>query len=262
MENEYAALEAIKSDGLARILAPTPLGVVLGKDAGAIFTLGTENKSLYNPQDIASYNSNLNTLLFAYAQNKGLNIRELATDPTMQDVFNLALVHSSGITFKERHKRPEIIPLGELKERSGNSLYLNQFDPIYREAVERATGIDPGKKVFVHGDARPENVGRDPFGIRPLIDWANAHMGNAASELSSLEVPQTRKYLDWYNFVAGFRGGQTIDGEARDLVVCHDVIQPYRTGSFKIAKGRVEESKKDIIRLARNAQAYVEYFKN
>ena len=234
----------------------------MDESAGALFTLGTENKGTYSQIDLKNYFSMFNTLLFSYAQTNGLNLGKLAGDKTVQDIFNRALIHSSGINFESSYIKPEVATLEELEQRAGtNGSALKQFNQVYLEASKRVEEINPGKKVFVHGDARPENTGKDPFGVRPLVDWANAHMGNAASELSSLEANETGKYLGWYNFVMNFRGAQTLEGESKDLVVCYDVIQPYRTGSFKASKGRMAEAGMDLKRLERNSLAYKQYFK-
>jgi hypothetical protein len=264
LENEHNALVAVKNDGLARILAPTPIGLVKGDGAGALFTWGTENKSRCDNKDVQNYFSVFNTLLFSYAQQNKLNLTGLARDSKVQDVFNRALIHSSGINFDTSYERPEFISLEELEERAGSDIdalsRLREFNPVYREASKRARDLSPGQKVFVHGDARPENVGKDPYGIRPLVDWANAHMGVASSELASLEAKDTQKYLGWYNFVMNFRGGQTLDSDGGALVACHDVMQPYRTASFKIEKGRSREAQRDIKRLERNSKTYQEVF--
>ena len=120
--------------------------------------------------------------------------------------------------------------------------------------------MDPGNIVFLHGDARPENIGKDRNGIRPLVDWSNARMGSFAEDLSALETRDSRDYLDWYNFVAGFRGAEVASEDANDLLVCYDVLQPYRTGTFKLSKGREKEAAADSLRLRRNAKRYNDYF--
>lgn len=265
LQNEHNALNAIGKDGLARILAPVPIGLVMGDSSGALFTWGTENKSLYNPEDVRDYTALFNTLLFQYAERSGQNLRELARDPRVQDVFNLALIHTSLKDFKSVHPRPSIIGLEELEERAGTDLQaltqLREYNPICQEAIKRAGDLNPGQKVFIHGDERPENIGRDPFSIRPLVDWANARMGSAVESLASLESEDSGKYLGWYNFVSNLRGGVKLDGDSQNLLYCHDVLQPYRTASFKIGKGRVQEAQRDISRLRKNSQKYTEHFR-
>jgi hypothetical protein len=264
LQNEHNALLEIKNAGLVSVLAPTPIGLALDENAGALFTWGTENRSKYPVEKVKEYFATFNTLLVSYAQTKGLNLVELAQDQNIQDVFNRALIHSSGINLNRNYGLEDIAPLEKLEQRAcaDVSLFrqLKQYNPIYIQASKRASEIEPAKPVFIHGDARAENVGRDPFGVRPLVDWANAGMGSAVAELAALETKDTQKYLDWYNFVMEMQGGPKISEESKDLVACYDVIQPYRVGSFKIGKGRIEEAEKDIQRLARNSQRYKQIF--
>lgn len=264
LQNEHNALRVIQDDGLARILAPRPIGLALGESAGALFTWGTENKGVYNPKDVENYFNLYNTLLFTYAQKNKLNLRNLAKDQVMQDVFNRAIIHSSQIVFDSVNERPSVIPLEQLEERAGKDnaalQKLREYSIVYEEAVKRLSGLDSGKPVFIHGDSTPENIGRDPFSIRPLIDWANARMGCGVQDLSTLGAKDTSKYADWYNFVMEIRGGKPLTIEGRDAIVCYDVLQPFRTGSFKIAKGRTGEAEKDIAKLGIRARAYSERF--
>ena len=265
LRNEYNAIETVKADGIARVLAPAPIGLVEADNAGALFTWGTENKEMYSEKDLGNYFSVFNTLLFSYAQNQKLNLAKLARDRNMQDVFNRALIHSSGISFDAAYERPSIINVEELEERAGEDIEtlrkLREYNPIYDEASKRARDLDPGESVFVHGDARPENIGKDPYGVRPLVDWANAHMGSAVTDLASLETRDTEQYLGWYNFVMDFRGGHSLNGNASDLITCHDVMQPYRTASFKVGKERIQEASRDLKRLERNTAKYKTRFK-
>ena len=260
LKNEYKAIETVRADGLARVLAPIPIGLVETDDAGALFTWGTENKGMYSEEDVKDYFSIFNTLLFTYAQSRGLNLTKLAKDRNMQDVFNRALIHSSGIKFDAVYERPVIVPLEELERRAGQNIKelgkLREFNQVYNEASKRAGDLNPGVAVFLHGDARPENIGKDPYGVRPLVDWANAHMGSAATELSSLETQNTGDYVGWYNYIMDFRGGQSLGKDAQDLIVCHDVMQPYRTASFKFGKDRIKEAQRDIKRLGINVSRY------
>jgi hypothetical protein len=263
LRNEHNALNAVGERKIVRLLAPTPIGLAETENFGALFTWGTENKELYDLQEVKDYHSLFNTLLFSYAQSRGLNLAKFKISE-MQDVFNRALIHSSNIHFESTNGRPAILTLDELEQRAaGNTETLKQlreYNPVYSEASKRAGDIDSGKNVLIHGDARPENIGKDPFGVRPLVDWANAKMGSPIEDLASMEILNTGKYANWYNFVAGFRGGVMLGKTSQDLLVCHDVIQPYRTGSFKIGKGRIAEAEKDIARLRKNAQLYRDYF--
>lgn len=85
-------------------------------------------------------------------------------------------------------------------------------------------------------------------------------MGSFAEDLASLES-DSEKYLDWYKFVSGFRGQEFVDEDSRELLLCHEVLQPYRTCSFKLSKGRTDEAQRDLVRLERNAGRYKEHFK-
>ena len=86
-------------------------------------------------------------------------------------------------------------------------------------------------------------------------------MGSAVTDLSSLETRDTEQYLGWYNFIMDFRGGHNLNGNASDLITCHDVMQPYRTASFKVGKERIREASRDIKRLERNTAKYKARFK-
>ena len=264
LQNEHNALRALNGDGIAKVLAPVPIGLATDERFGALFTWGTENKSLYNEQDVKNYFSTFNSLLYSYAQSRNLNLAKLARDPKVQEVFNMALIHTSLNQFDSTHERPSIMTLAELEQRAKvNKIalkMLRKFNPTYAEASKRIKGLDLGEKVFIHGDARRENIGKDPYGVKPFVDWANAKMGYAVEDLSSLGAINTREHADWYNFVMNFRESEPLRKEAKDSLVCFDVTQPYRTASFKIGKGRIQEAQKDIRRLERNALIYKEYF--
>lgn len=264
LRNEHQALKAVREDGLARILAPVPIGLALTEEAGALFTWGTENREMYNSEDVQRYTALFNTLLFQYAERKGLNLRVLAKDTKYQDVFNRALIHSGLREFKAVYETPVILGVQEVKERAKINpallTQLKQFDKVYAEAIERIQGTDLGQRVFVHGDARPENIGKDPFAIRPLVDWANARMGYGVEDLAALETEDSSRYTDWYNFVMDIRGGKTLTPEDRKALTCFEVLQPYRTSTFKISKGRYKEAQRDLARLERNTRRYKETF--
>lgn len=261
--NEHKALTELQSDRLARILAPIPIGLVLDEKAGALFTWGTENEDLYDKEDLDQYTALFNTLLFQYAQHEREDLAKLARDPLIRDVFNRAIIHSSLKNYVSQNPVPSIYDLEFLEARAGDSELLQdlrRFNPVYADASKRNRNLNPGNRVFIHGDARPENIGRDPFSIRPLVDWSNARMGSFAEDLSSLENGNSEKYLNWYKFVSGFRGQEFVEEDAKEILLCHDVLQPYRTCSFKLNKGRFREAENDLKRLERNAGIYRRYF--
>lgn len=190
------------------------------------------------------------------------DLARLARDPVIRDVFNRAIIHSSLKNYVSQNPVPSIYDLEFLEARASDSELLQDlriFNSVYSDASKRNRNLNPGKRVFIHGDARPENIGTDPFGIRPLVDWSNARMGSFAEDLSSLE-DNSEKYLDFYKFVLGFRGEEFVEEDSRELLLCHEVLQPYRTGSFKLSKGRFSEAENDLKRLERNSKRYREYF--
>jgi thiamine kinase-like enzyme len=264
--NEERALNELQSDRIARVLSPKPIGLVLGKDAGALFTWGTENRDVHSQEDIDQYSSLFNTLLFQYAQDRKLDLTKLANDPAIRDVFNRAIVHTALRDYVSLNSGQVVYDVEVLEGRARNSQELlralQRFTRTYLDASVKAASLNSGRTVFIHGDARPENIGSSPLGIRPLVDWSNARMGSFAEDLSALEVDDAGKYLDWYKFVSSLRGLDFVDEDSRELLICHEVLQPFRTGSFKIGKGRFREAELDIQRLERNARRYQKVFGN
>ena len=269
--NEEKALKELQQDKIARVLAPIPIGLVIGEQAGALFTWGTENKDLYDPEDIAQYTSLFNTLLFQYAQEKKQDLARLAKDSVIRDVFNRAIINTSIRDYISLNPVSDIYDIELLEDRAGsnkelgsNILLFSSFrdhNSTYLDAAKRTKALNPGNRVFLHGDARPENMGKDRNGIRPLVDWSNAKMGSFAEDLSALETNDNPKYLDWYKFVTGFRGYNFVAEDSKELLLCHDVLEPYRTGSFKLSKGRFNHAAGDALRLNRNAKRYKEFFR-
>ena len=266
--NEEKALKELQQDKIARVLAPIPIGLVIGEQAGALFTWGTENKNLYDPEDVAQYTSLFNTLLFQYAQEKKHDLVRLAKDPIIRDVFNRAIINTALRNYVSLNPSPDVYEIELLEERASrpdpNSLLFSSFrdnNSTYLDAKKRTKTLNPGNSVFLHGDARPENIGKDRNGIRPLVDWSNAKMGSFAEDLSALETKDNPKYLDWYKFVTGFRGYNFVAEDSKELLLCHDVLQPYRTGSFKLSKGRFNHAAGDALRLNRNVKRYKEFFR-
>lgn len=256
--------EGRSSSGIARVLAPIPIGLVEDEDAGALFTWGTENKGLYSQADVEQYFAMFNTLIFQYAQENHLDLAKLARDPIMRDVFNRAVINTAVRNYQSLNARPSVVDVDVLDERAKDgelAKVLRGFRGVYLDASGRVSQLNPGNQVFLHGDARPENIGQDKYGIRPLVDWANAKTGIFAEDFSALETESSEQYLGWYKFVSGFRGADFVDEDARELVTCFDVLQPYRTASFKIGKGKTQEVQRDLQRLEANIRQYKDVFK-
>jgi hypothetical protein len=262
--NESKALEALQGDRRARVLAPIPIGLAMQSDAGALFTWGTQNTDLYEQEDLKQDSALFNTLLYQYATQSGEDLSRLARDPRVRDVFNRAIIHTSLKEYTSLNPGIGVHDIEVLEDRADNGdqllPMLRIFTPVYIDAAKRVGELNPGNPVFIHGDARPENIGEDGQGKRPLIDWANAGMGSFAQDFASLESEDSGKYLDWYKYVLSARGASFVDEDAKELLVCHDVLQPYRTGSFKVGKGRFDEAARDIRRLERNVGRYKEMF--
>ena len=114
--------------------------------------------------------------------------------------------------------------------------------------------------MLIHGDGRPENIGNDPYGIRPLIDWANARMGFADEDLASLETGDNSRYLDWYAFAAK-RLGNFVENDTKERLICLDVLQPYRGCSFKLSQGWTSGADRYLHLLEKNTEHYLAAFK-
>jgi len=264
IRNEDKALREIQKDCIARVLAPIPIGIVLTEHAGALFTWGTENHQMYSQTDREQYFALFNTLLFQYAKERNLDLVRLVRDPLVRDVFNRAIINTSLENYQGLSERPNILDVEELERRAkvdgSDFKRLRKIAPVYTDATKRIGDLNPGNPVFLHGDARPENIGQESYGIRPLVDWAHARMGSFAADFSTLEARDSQKYLNWYKFVVSIRGKKFIEEDARELIFCHDVLEPYRVATFRLGKERFEEAEKDLQRLERNAQRYKDRF--
>lgn len=110
--------------------------------------------------------------MFSYAQTKREDIVGFAVDPLFRDVFNRAIVHSSLKNYVSQNPVESIYDLGLLETRAESSELLpvlRAFNGVYVDASRRTQNLNPGKRVFIHGDARPENIGSSPLRIRPLL---------------------------------------------------------------------------------------------
>jgi hypothetical protein len=252
LRNEYKALIALQEDKLAKLLVPRPIGIAESEHAGALFTYGTENKSLYDEAAMQEYFALFNTLIFQYSRMEGRNLNMLLKDKTMQRVFNLAIINTALKAYTSLNARPEKIPVEQLNERAGANDF-RRYEQKYLEAYRKAENLEPGSRVFIPGDSRPENTGKDPYGIMPLVDLADAKMGYVHEELASLEIRNPEEYVDWYKLVMTARGADFRENATKELTVCHNIMQPYRTGTFKFGKGRLSEAEQDLERLAKTA---------
>ena len=260
LQNEQNALAYLRQDPIARVLTPVPIGLVTHNGAAAMFTWGTENTEQYSQEDLQAYFNLFNNMLIQYSKERNIDFDKLAADPTIRDTFNRAVINSAVKDYQSLNERPDIIELDQLEERAEGAIALRTFSPIYQDAAERAKTLNPGNPVFLHGDARPEKIGKNSYGIRPLVDWANAKMGTFVVDFSTLGTRDSQKYLDFYKYVLENRGVDFIQEDSKELVICHGVLQPYREAASMLSMGRYEEAIKNIRRLERNASRYQECF--
>ena len=211
--------------------------------------------------------------------------RKILRDPVFAEVRQ-KLAFELG-TILARIHGIETAALGELRTVSAAST-LTELRSIYdadgspRPVFELAfrwlharTGPSPGPVTLVHGDFRNGNLIVGPDGVRAILDWELAHLGDPMEDLGWLCVNSWRfgiidrevgGFGSLRELIAGYEsaGGRTVDrdrvafwetlGTLRWGVICLGMLARYESGEDRsieramIAR-RASETEIDLLRI-------------
>lgn len=213
--------------------------------------------------------------------------RRVATDPALATARE-TLAWQCGQTLARLHAiPPEAVPADLGLRRAGPADELAHYRgwharhatvrPVFQLAfrwLQDRLPADPPRPMLVHGDFRNGNLMIDAQGLRGVLDWELAHVGDPMEDLGWLCVPSWRfgqferpvggfGTLD--QLVAGYEaaGGRadrerihwwTVMGSLKWGVICESMLQAWLTGAEreveKAAIGRrASEAEIDLLTL-------------
>jgi len=188
----------------------------------------------------------------------------------------LAAIHA--VPSDALHQLTRFTPSERIEWLSGHHLATEQVHPVFSYAfrwLRANTPAAPDRLSLVHGDFRNGNLIIGPDGIRAVLDWENAHLGDPAEDLGWLCVASWR-FGNLDRPVGGFgsredlltaynaAGGAPIDAERLLFwevygslywgIVCGRSVAEFRDGKdpsverAMIAR-RASETEIDLLRL-------------
>jgi aminoglycoside phosphotransferase (APT) family kinase protein len=187
---------------------------------------------------------------------------------------------AAGIHGLSREKLPKLREISSTKEIAEMSREYRGFNwprPVFELALRWLAGHDPGPSAevtLVHGDFRHGNLIIGPDGVRAVLDWELAHLGDPMEDLGWICVNSWR-FGEIDKPVGGFgsreelfagyeEGGRKVDsdrvkfwevmGTLRWGVMCCGMMQRFRIGpdhSMERAMigRRASETEIDLLRL-------------
>jgi aminoglycoside phosphotransferase (APT) family kinase protein len=176
----------------------------------------------------------------------------------------LAIIHGQDLTQLPELRR--MTPTGEIAELERDYRSFDWPRPVFELALRWLRDHDPGpsrETTLVHGDFRHGNLIIGPHGVRAVLDWELAHLGDPMEDLGWICVNSWRfgeidKPVGGFGsreeLFAGYEAaGRRVDPD-RWGVMCCGMMQRFRSGpEHSIERAmigrRSSETEIDLLRL-------------
>ncbi|MGQ0280365.1 phosphotransferase family protein [Sphingopyxis sp. Q841] len=117
-----------------------------------------------------------------------------AIRPRMAAECGTILAHIHGVRLDSLRELPEVGPREKLTRLASLYRRLGMRRPVFEAAFRWLEDRlpDPGPVTLVHGDFRNGNLIVGPEGVRAVLDWEVAHLGDPAEDLGWIMVNSWR----------------------------------------------------------------------